>query len=496
VSGFVYLVGAGPGDPRLLTLRALELLQSAEIVAHDELVSREILALAPSTVELVSVGRRAGHGSPAYRLHPTVLGYALSGRTVVRLKGGDPLIFGRGGEEAEELAEAGVPFEIVPGVSAALGASAYCGIPLTHRLYASGVTFSTGSEASRHDRKPMETAVVFMAGRRLAENVERLVAQGRRESTPAAYVTWATTRRQRVVVGTLADLLSKTQEIDPTAPALLVVGDVVALRNRLSWFEERPLVGRRILLARTQPGRSGIAARLRALGAEVVEAPQVEVADLEDTISLDAVLARLDDFRGVVFVSPTGVDAVLHRRSLEGVRVAAFGEGAAGALARWGLHPIVFRSGSLRGEPPGEWSAFRDGRVLLITAEEGHASVEAELAAIGVKTEMLAAYRHVHRLPALATAPLDAVILPNAAAAKLVLTSEIARHLQEMPTVTMGPRTAACASSYGVRSVTCAKQDSIPALLEAVLSLLARSEDARPLVDQGEHPADVQSGAN
>jgi uroporphyrinogen III methyltransferase/synthase len=493
VSGFVYLVGAGPGDPRLLTLRALELLQSAEVVAHDELVSREILALAPSSAELIPVGRRAGHGSSAYRLHPVVMKYALSGRNVLRLKGGDPLIFGRGGEEAEELAEAGIPFEIVPGVSAALGAGAYCGIPLTHRLYASGVTFSTGSDASRRDRKPKDTAVVFMAGRRLAENVARLLAQGRSKSTPAAYVTWATTRLQRVVVGTLADLPGKVREIDPAAPALLVVGDVVGLRSRLSWFEGRPLVGRRILLARTEPGRSGIAAQLRALGAEVVEAPQVEVAELEDTSSLEAVLAQLDDFRGVVFASAAGVEAVLHRRSLAGVQVAAFGERATGALARRGLHPVVFRSRSLREESLGEWSAFREGRVLLVTVEGGHASVEAELASIGVKAETLAAYRHIHRLPALATAPLDAVVLPNAAAAKLVLTSELALPLQVVPTVAMGPRTAECASLHGVQRVTCARDESVPTLLEAVLSLLARSEEE---VAQSERSAPVQPGGN
>jgi len=478
VSGFVYLVGAGPGDPRLLTLRALELLQSAEIIAHDELVSSEILALAPTSAELVRVGRRAGHGSSPYRLHPAVLGYARSGRTVVRLKGGDPMIFGRGGEEAEELVEAGVPFEIVPGVSAALGAGAYSGIPLTHRVYAAGVTFSTGHEAPGRGGKPRDTAVVFMVGRRLAENVRRLVAQGRDESTPAAYIAWATTRSQRVVVGTLANLVSKAVQIDPTAPALLIAGDVVELRERLSWFEQRPLVGRRILVARTLPGRSKIAARLRALGAEVVEAPQLEVAELEDTSSLDAVLARLHDFRAVVFACAAGVEAVLRRRSLVGVRVAVFGQEAARVLVRRGFDPISMRSQSIREQSTADLSLLRDGRVLLIKAEGGLGGLEAELASLGVKVETLAAYRHVPRLPPLASAPIDAVVLPNAAAARMLLTSAISDELREVPMVAIGPRTAECASRHGARRVRCSRHNGIPALLDAVISELARSSDA------------------
>jgi uroporphyrinogen III methyltransferase/synthase len=240
--GRVYLVGAGPGDPGLLTLRAAALLRSADVVAYDELVSPEILALAPATAERLAVGRRVGRGAISYRVHPEVLVRARAGKTVVRLKAGDPMVFGRGGEEAEELAEEGIPFEIVPGVSAALGAASYAGIPLTHRQHASRVTFATGHDVE-HDPKKAglgETLVLYMAGRRLAENMQNLVREGRAPSTPAAYIEAATTPHQRVVVGTIADLAARTAGSDPYAPAIVIVGDVVTVREHAAWFERAP----------------------------------------------------------------------------------------------------------------------------------------------------------------------------------------------------------------------------------------------------------------
>jgi cob(I)alamin adenosyltransferase len=272
--GTVYLVGAGPGDPGLLTVRGRDLLAAADIVAHDALVSPAILALAGPGAERIAVGRRHGGGPTSYRLHPEVIARAAAGQIVVRLKAGDPLVFGRGGEEAEELAAAGIPFEIVPGVSAALGAAAYAGIPLTHREHASDVTFASGHDAdgshpSRTDwaavARGTGTLVLFMAGRALAANLARLVAGGRAPATPAAYVAAATTPDQRVVSATLATLSVEVARaaIDPVAPALVIVGDVVALRERLAWFA---------------PGPSAIAAQLCALGAEVVEAPDPAAA--------------------------------------------------------------------------------------------------------------------------------------------------------------------------------------------------------------------------
>jgi uroporphyrinogen III methyltransferase/synthase len=230
MSGFVYLVGAGPGDPQLLTVRAHELVRGARVLAHDELVSPEILALAPRDCERIAVGRRAGHGTTAFRLHPAVVERARAGHAVVRLKCGDPLVFGRGGEEAEELAAHGIGFELVPGVSAALGAAAYAGIPLTHRECASSVRLVTGCTAGEPHG---ETVVIYMSGRRVAANLAELARAGRPASTPAAWIAAATTPRQRIVVGTIGDLGERVALTDD--PSLLVVGDVVA--RRTPWWE-------------------------------------------------------------------------------------------------------------------------------------------------------------------------------------------------------------------------------------------------------------------
>lgn len=233
MSGFVWLVGAGPGDPKLLTLRALEVIREADVVAHDELVPQAILALVPERTEKLRVGRRHGAGATAYKLHPDVLARARAGNRVARLKAGDPMVFGRGAEEAEELRAAGIEVEIVPGVSAALGAASCAGIPLTHRDCASHVTFATG-----HDGESAQgdgTLVLYMASRRLAANLARLVERGRAPETPAAYVAWASTREQQVVVGTIADLASRVERVDPSAPAVVIVGDVVRVRDRVAW---------------------------------------------------------------------------------------------------------------------------------------------------------------------------------------------------------------------------------------------------------------------
>jgi cob(I)alamin adenosyltransferase len=267
--GAVYLVGAGPGDPDLLTVRARDLLAIADVVAHDALVGPAILALARPGAELLAVGRRHGGGPTPYRLHPDVIARAAAGQLVVRLKAGDPLVFGRGGEEAEELAAAGIRFEIVPGVCAALGAAAYAGIPLTHRDCASDVALLTGhdvdgSHPSHTDwseaARGTGTLVLFMAGRALAANLARLIAGGRARTTPAAYIAAATTPDQRVVTGTLDTLAADVERaaVDPSAPALVIVGEVVRLRERLAWFTPAPAPVPVGAARRDAPGERGL----------------------------------------------------------------------------------------------------------------------------------------------------------------------------------------------------------------------------------------------
>jgi uroporphyrinogen III methyltransferase / synthase len=280
--GVVYLVGAGPGDPGLLTVRALELLRAADVVAHDKLVPGAILALANPRADRLVVGRLRGEARRSFRLHPEVLARARAGLMVVRLKCGDPMIFGRGAEEADDLAAAGIPFEIVPGVSAALGAAAYAGIPLTDRRCASSVTFTTGHDgragADAGHGAGNGTVVLYMGAANLADNLARLTAGGREPGTPAAYVERATERAQRVIVGTLADLAQRVAAAQPgpDGPAVVIVGEVVRLRPRTGWRERRPLAGRRVLLVGLRPDDARDARmvrELRDLGAAVELAP-------------------------------------------------------------------------------------------------------------------------------------------------------------------------------------------------------------------------------
>jgi len=477
--GMVYLVGAGPGDPGLLTVRAQELLRAADVVAHDALVSPSILSLVGPQAELLPVGRRHGTGTASYRLHPEVLERAKAGQTVVRLKAGDPLIFGRGGEEAEELAEAGIPFEIVPGVSAALGAAAYAGIPLTHRLYASDVTFVTGHDVDGSHRSLTEwpgaatskgTLVLFMAARKLSANLQRLIVAGRSPNTPAAYVASATTPDQKVIVGTLATLSDKTADVDPTAPALVIVGDVVGMRERIAWFERRPLAGRRLLVARARPGHSVIAAELRALGAAVLEVPEVDAVPLNGQSPIDAALGRLHAFRGIVFGCAAGVDAVVPRANTLDVPVIAVGMEAAQALARHGIQPAACVRGACQEALREHSILLQDGQFLLVTSEAGRPSLSDELARLGVAVEVVAAYRYVRRMPITPLPPIDLVVLPSSSAARAVLSGDLCEELLGVPMVAMGARTEEAARRCGARHVARAEEDSSSSLVSLALS--------------------------
>ncbi|NOU09930.1 MAG: uroporphyrinogen-III C-methyltransferase [Nitrospira sp.] len=480
--GMVYLVGAGPGDPGLLTVRALELLRAADVVAYDALVSPAILSLVRSEAELLPVGRRHGAGETGYRLHPEVLARVKAGRTVVRLKAGDPLIFGRGGEEAEELAEANIPCTIVPGVSAALGAAAYAGIPLTHRLHSSDVTFLSGHDAdgsrSLTDWSTAAggkgTLVLFMAARKLSANLQRLIQAGRSPETPAAYIASATTPDQHVIVGTVATLPDKTRAVDLTIPALVIVGDVVGLRERIAWFERRPLAGRRLLVARARSGRSAMADDLRALGAEVLEIHEVEAVSLNGGSSIDEALARLHEFRGIVFGCAAGVDAVLSHAPTLDLPVIAVGAAATQALTRHGIASTVSLRGACREALHEQSGLFQKGPFLLVTAEDGRSNLRNELARIGAEVEVVAAYRSIHRMPILPLPPIDLVVLPSSSSARIVLSGNFGKALSGVPMAAIGPQTEAAARQCGAQSVAIAEDDSVASLISLVVSMAGK----------------------
>ncbi|HET6843735.1 MAG TPA: uroporphyrinogen-III C-methyltransferase [Candidatus Angelobacter sp.] len=500
--GIVYLVGAGPGDPRLLTLRAYELLQKADVVAHDLLVSQALLSLIPAGKELLPVGRRYGAEKTSYRLHPDVLDRARQGKTVVRLKCGDPLIFGRGGEEAEELSEAGIPFEIVPGISAALGAAAYSGIPLTHRLYSSQLVLSTGHDSAERTRtsdtpdcKDQGTTVLYMAARRMRANLENLIKAGYSPGTPAAYVAGATTPNQRVITGTLANLAEKASAIHCAMPGLVITGPVVELRDKIAWFEKQQLQGYRILLARARPGPSIIAKHLRDLGAEVIEAPEISLAPLP-TIS-DAI-KRLD-YDALVFGCAAGVEytwpEIVAREFRRPVQLVAIGEQAGNALLRMGTQDFVSCHGSCEDALQSVAESLRGKRLLLITSNEGRPALVKQLSTIAMSVAVLNTYQVTHDFSALETEQeFDLVIAPGSSAARLVLTNSRIT-LKDIPFVTMGPLSAEAARREGAHTIIQSPEDSIESLIECVITQLTDKQRAITAALAGDGFMHTRAGA-
>jgi uroporphyrinogen III methyltransferase/synthase len=354
--GKVYLVGAGPGDPGLFTLRGRELMEQAEVVIYDYLANEELLKLAPPQAEKIYVGKKGGdHTVPQKGINEILVEKGRDHR-VVRLKGGDPFVFGRGGEEAQELVAHGIPFEVVPGVTAAVAVPAYAGIPLSHRDYTAGMAFVTGheredSEDSKIDWEKLATAVgtlvFFMGVKNLPEICRNLMNHGRSPQTPVAVIRWGTTPEQRTVVGALEDIAERVREAQLKPPAITVVGEVVRLRSELNWFEARPLYGRSIVITRAREQASDFKAVLADLGAHCIEFPTIEIAPPPSWEPLDSAIGRLSVYDWIIFTSVNGVRCFMERlgtagmdvRDLKGIRVAAIGPATAEALQRHGLKP-------------------------------------------------------------------------------------------------------------------------------------------------------------
>jgi uroporphyrinogen III methyltransferase/synthase len=307
----VYLVGAGPGDPGLITVKGRKILERADAILYDNLASGRLLDLAPEQAERVYVGKkRAKHEVPQEEITRMLIERARRGWTVVRLKGGDPFIFGRGGEEIEALTAAGVPFEIVPGVTTPLGLAAYTGVPLTHREHTSAVTFVTGHNVDAIDWGKIgsaETIVLFMGLVNFPAIARALIERGRSPKTPAMAVRWATRPDQQTISGTLEDLPQRIEEAGMKPPATIVIGEVVALRERFNWFERLPLFGRRIVVTRDRQQAMDLAEPLEALGAEAVLLPVIEIRKPAHPGPLDQAMASLSSYDWLIFTSVNGV---------------------------------------------------------------------------------------------------------------------------------------------------------------------------------------------
>ncbi len=354
--GKVYIVGVGPGDYKLMTLKAAECIRKAEVIVYDRLVGAKALGFAREDAEFIDVGKTPGrHPVPQEEINEILVKKAFEGKTVARVKGGDPCLFGRGGEEAEFLHEHGIEFELVPGVTSAIAVPAYAGIPVTHRDYCSALHIITGHE--RPDKSGSATdygalagiagTMVFLMGvKNLPEIASNLVKHGKDRSTPVAVIEKGTTGAQRVVTGTLAEIAAKIAEAGIQSPAVTVIGDVVKLREKLNWFPKGKLAGKRILVTRARQQAGKLAERIEELGGEVLEFPVIKIAEPLDFAAFDQALQNLDEFGWLVFTSVNGVTAFFNRmrarridiRGLSGRKLAAVGAATEEELNRLRLN--------------------------------------------------------------------------------------------------------------------------------------------------------------
>jgi uroporphyrinogen III methyltransferase/synthase len=501
--GTVYLVGAGPGDPGLLTLRAKELLEKADAVFYDHLVHPDVLKLCPRA-ELHYVGK-VGHADfvSQEEIEGQLQKAAEKFAGVVRLKGGDPFIFGRGGEEAEFLAGKGISFEIVPGVTSAVAVPAYAGIPLTHRSLASGVIFFTGHEdplkASHEGEGTIEwpsgiqgkTLVGLMGVKNLRANLERLVRSGVDPRTPAALIEWGTYPRQRVVSGQVADLADSAEREGIQPPAITVIGEVVRLRATLNWFERRPLFGRRILLTRARDQMEEFARPLRAWGAEVLDVPTIEIRPTEDFSRADAAIRNLSSYEWILFTSVHGVDYFFQRfmsrtgdiRVLGPARLAAVGPATARRLEERGLR-VERIGGEFSGKGLAE--AFqeeevRGRRLLFAGAEIGGEELAAGLKEKGGVLDVAPVYRAVPPEYSQefwdgvgAAGDIDLVVFTSPSSVKnlvrLVQGKPVESKIRGIPAMAIGPVTRRAVEESGFQLIGVAAQATLESLLIEILS--------------------------
>jgi len=487
----VYLVGAGPGDPDLITWKGRRILAAADSVLYDHLANDALLDLAPPGAERLYVGKKKS--APAYtqdEICSMLIERARRGLVVVRLKGGDPFIFGRGGEEAEALADAGVPFEVVPGVTTPLGIAAYAGVPLTHRDHTSVVTFVTGHAVSEIDWDKVgsaETLVIFMGLTTFGDIAREIIARGRSPETPAIAVRWATRPDQQTLVGTLATLPGMIGQSGLKPPATIIVGEVVRLRDKLDWFEKLPLFGQRIVITRAREQAGTLALRLRALGADAVELPSIEIRPTEDYSALDSAIANLGVYDWLIFTSANGVRFFLDRldrsphdlRAIRG-RIAAIGPATKAALEA--LHLKVDRIGVefvAEGLLDALSSENMSGkRILLARAAVARDTLPTGQRARGAKVDVAAAYRTVapenlaDRARELLTGPhkADWITFTSSSTVENLVAAIGPEMLAGIPVASIGPVTSATARKLGIHVTVEASQFDEAGLIEAILA--------------------------
>jgi len=499
--GKIYLVGAGPGDPTLLTLRGKACLEQADVILYDYLANPVLLDLAPPSAERIYVGRRGrGTYQDQAEVNRLLIENARAGKTVVRLKGGDPFVFGRGGEEAEAIAAAGLPFEVVPGVTSAVAVPAYAGIPVTHRILASTVAIATGHEDPAKGSDTLEwsrlattngTLVFLMGLKNLPSIVGHLVSEGKSPDTPVALIRWGTRPRQQTLVGTLADIVQKAQEQELEPPTVIVVGAVVRLRAQLNWFETRPLFGKRVLVTRPHEQAPELSTLLTGYGAEPVELPTIELLPPESWGEMDEAIAEIKRYHCLVFTSVNGVEPFMARlchhgldsRALGGLRICCIGPRTAQELRRYGLRadlvPAEFQAEGLIDAMKAAGVAGQ--RVLIPRAAVAREFLPDELRALGCDVRVVTAYRTT--LPAMDRSALfevfgarglDVITFTSSSTVlnftKLFDNRADRQKLTERAAVAcIGPITAKTAVEEGFSVAIMPAENTVPALVEAIV---------------------------
>jgi uroporphyrinogen III methyltransferase/synthase len=497
--GLVYLVGAGPGDPGLITAKGLRCIETADVLIYDYLASKTFLSHTRPQCECIYVGKKGGdHTLSQDGINQLIVDKARQGNIVTRLKGGDPFIFGRGGEEAEVLVEAGIPFEVVPGVTSAIAGPAYAGIPLTHRQFTSTLAFVTGHEDPTKDASGIDwsalargigTLVFFMGVKNLPHIVDRLLDNGRPSHTPVALVRWGTTPHHKTVTGTLGNIVKRAKAAAIKAPALIVVGEVVNLRDTLQWFEKRPLLGKRIVVTRARAQASDLVLTLSDLGAECVECPTIDVVEPDSWQPMDDAIDSINKYQWLIFTSVNGVQFFFNRlfgrgmdvRVLGHLKTAAIGPSTAKRLLDFGITtdilPETYQAESVV-------KAFTDvpvqGRkVLLPRAKEARAVLPEELRRMGAQVDEIVAYQTLQAtegqsdlLDALRHRNIDMVTFTSSSTVrnfKALLPEQEVQDLTGGVTVAcIGPITADTAKSLGFRTDLVADEFTIDGLTTAI----------------------------
>ena len=498
--GIVYLVGAGPGDPGLMTARSLELIVAADVILHDRLIPRDALAAARPDAEILYVGKQPGEASvPQEGIEELLIDRAREGKIIVRLKGGDPFVFGRGGEEAEALADAGIPFEVVPGVTAGIAAPAYAGIPVTHRDDASAVAFVTGHEDAGKEGSALDydalarfpgTLVFYMGVKALPRIAERLIAAGRDPSEPAAVVERGTLPGQRTVSSTLEGIAAAAERAGIGPPSVTVVGPVAARRERIAWLEGRPLHGKRVVVTRARAQASELARRLDALGAEPIELPAIRIEPRIDSDEVRRAVESLHAYALVCLTSPNGVHLLFEAmaaqgrdaRALANASVAAIGAGTEAALAAYGILADIVPEQFVAEELVEALNRLQleDKPVLVARAAEARELLPDALRKKGAKVDVVTLYETVAEQP-------DPDALERARDADFITftsSSTVRNFIQATGNgipkgarvVSIGPVTSEAAREAGLTVDVEAERHDIDGLVDALLSAAAQPD--------------------